>query len=188
MAVSVSYPGVYVQEVPSGVRTISGVSTSVGLFIGLTSTGPVNEPTRCFSYTDYVRAYGDDASAGDMTRHLKLAFLNGLTDCYVLRVADGATEAAVTLEAEDDTDVLLLTARYPGSAGDNIRAAVTYSGNDPEGTFNITLFRWVDQGNGTIVAREAESWTAAARPAATDDEATPRDVIYAQNESEDHIP
>ncbi len=159
MAASVSYPGVYVKEVPSGVRTISGVSTSVGLFIGFTKTGPVDKPTRCFSYTDYERVYGADTSAGDMTRHVKLAFLNGLTDCYVLRVADGATEAAVTLEAEDDTDVLRLTARHPGSDGDKIRATLTYNGNDPEGTFNITLFRWADRGNGTIVAQDTESWT-----------------------------
>ena len=158
MAVAVSYPGVYVQEVPSGVRTISGVSTSVGLFIGFTKSGPVSKPTRCFSYTDYVRAYGDDTTAGDMARHVKLAFLNGMTDCYVLRIAEGASEAAVTLEAEDGTNVLRLTALSPGASGDNIRAAVTYSGNDPEGTFNLSLFRWVDQGNGTIVAQESERW------------------------------
>ena len=35
---------------------------------------------------------------------------------------------------------------------------------------------------------EDYSCTAAARPAATGDEATPRDVIYAQHEYEDHIP
>ncbi len=63
--------------------------------------------------------------SGDMTRHVKLAFLNGMTECYVLRVADGADKAAVTLRAEDDltrgrrqhpTDVLRLTARHPGES------------------------------------------------------------------------
>ena len=39
MPVQVSYPGVYVQEVPSGVRAITGVSTSVALFIGMTKRG-----------------------------------------------------------------------------------------------------------------------------------------------------
>ena len=34
MAVTPTYPGVYVQEVPSGVRAIAGVSTSIGMFIG----------------------------------------------------------------------------------------------------------------------------------------------------------
>lgn len=30
----VNYPGVYVEEVPSGVRTIMGVATSITAFIG----------------------------------------------------------------------------------------------------------------------------------------------------------
>lgn len=34
MPVALSYPGVYIEEVPSGVRTITGVATSIALFIG----------------------------------------------------------------------------------------------------------------------------------------------------------
>jgi phage tail sheath protein FI len=30
----VTYPGVYIQEIPSGVRTITGVATSITAFIG----------------------------------------------------------------------------------------------------------------------------------------------------------
>ena len=47
MPISPTYPGVYVQEVPSGVRTITGVSTSIGLFVGFTRSGPVDTPTLC---------------------------------------------------------------------------------------------------------------------------------------------
>ena len=35
----VSYPGVYIEEVPSGVRTITGVATSITAFIGRTLRG-----------------------------------------------------------------------------------------------------------------------------------------------------
>src|SRR5438128_444986 len=35
MPVSVSYPGVYIQEIPSGVHTITGVATSITAFVGL---------------------------------------------------------------------------------------------------------------------------------------------------------
>jgi uncharacterized protein len=38
-----TYPGVYVEEVPSGVRPITGVSTSVPAFIGVTESGLVGE-------------------------------------------------------------------------------------------------------------------------------------------------
>ena len=41
MPVPQSYPGVYVREIPSGVRTITGVSTSVTAFAGVAKRGPV---------------------------------------------------------------------------------------------------------------------------------------------------
>jgi phage tail sheath protein FI len=43
MPVAVSYPGVYIQEIPSGVRTITGVSTSIAAFFGRTQKGPINK-------------------------------------------------------------------------------------------------------------------------------------------------
>jgi phage tail sheath protein FI len=48
-----TYPGVYIQELPSGVRTIAGVSTSVTAFIGRTARGPVNEPVNVNSFADF---------------------------------------------------------------------------------------------------------------------------------------
>ena len=159
MPVSPTYPGVYVQEVPSGVRTITGVSTSIGLFVGFTRSGPVDTPTLCTSLSDYTRVYGDDTTAGDMARQVKLFFFNGGTQCYVVRVAEGAVPASVTLRAQDGvTGVLTLTAASAGLSGDLIRAAVTYSGTQPEDTFNLELFRWEAQPNGTLIARDPEVW------------------------------
>lgn len=36
--VAVSYPGVYVEEIPSGVRTMTGVATSIAAFVGKNQT------------------------------------------------------------------------------------------------------------------------------------------------------
>ncbi len=44
MPVTPSFPGVYIEEVPSGVRTITGVATSITAFIGRALRGPVDEP------------------------------------------------------------------------------------------------------------------------------------------------
>lgn len=159
MPVSPTYPGVYVQEVSSGVRTIAGVSTSIALFVGYTKSGPLNEATQCFSFSDYLREFGDDVTAGDMARHVKLFFQNGGTNCYVFRVADNTANSTVTLESEAGTSVLTLTAKNPGTAGDLIRATVTYSGNQPEDTFNLTIFRWEVQSNGTLLAKDTETWS-----------------------------
>jgi phage tail sheath protein FI len=41
-----TYPGVYVEEVPSGVRTIAGVSTSDTAFIDFFGRGPMNRAVR----------------------------------------------------------------------------------------------------------------------------------------------
>jgi phage tail sheath protein FI len=55
MPVAVSYPGVYIQEIPSGVHTITGVSTSLTAFVGRTYRGPVNTPISISSFADFQR-------------------------------------------------------------------------------------------------------------------------------------
>jgi Bacteriophage tail sheath protein len=155
---AVSYPGVYVQEVPSGVRTIVGVSTSIGLFIGTARKGPMFKPVRCTNYQDFVRAFSDDPTAGQLAHYVRLFFLNGGFDCFVMRIADGATQAFVELQNEAGDEVLRLTAKDPGLAGENIRALVTYNGPQPETTFNIDLFRLEIDPAGNRTKTETESW------------------------------
>src|SRR5205085_11909750 len=53
-----TYPGVYVEEIPSGVRTIVGVSTSIAAFIGRALSGPVHQPVTINSYGDFERIFG----------------------------------------------------------------------------------------------------------------------------------
>ncbi|MDJ0818885.1 MAG: phage tail sheath subtilisin-like domain-containing protein [Desulfobacterales bacterium] len=160
MPIAPTYPGVYVQEVPSGVRTIAGVSTSIALFIGMTKKGPLNQPIRCPNYTEFVRNFSDDTSVGDLPRAVKLFFTNGGTDCYVMRIAQGVGYSNVTLQAEDGlTPTLDLTAKSPGSEGEWIRTAVTYNGLQPESTFNITIFSWKFDGGGNKSAEASETFS-----------------------------
>lgn len=58
MAATYPYPGVYVEEIPSGVRTIVGVSTSDTAFVDFFQRGPVNEAVRITSFGDFVRIFG----------------------------------------------------------------------------------------------------------------------------------
>lgn len=156
---AISYPGVYVQEVPSGVRTIVGVGTSIGMFIGTAKRGPINRPVRCTSYTDYARTYGEDPSGGQMVRYVKLFFLNGGTDCYVMRIADGEVQAQIVLRNEAGANTLRLNAKDAGLDGNNIRAAVSYAGAQPEVTFSIELFRWELDSSGQRVKKDAENFS-----------------------------
>ena len=58
MPVNPTYPGVYIEELPSGVRTIVGVATSITAFLGRTTVGPVNEPVIINNFGDYERIFG----------------------------------------------------------------------------------------------------------------------------------
>ena len=60
MPLQLTSPGVYIQEVSSGVRTIAGVATSVAAFVGAAPRGPINKATRIYSFADFERAFGDD--------------------------------------------------------------------------------------------------------------------------------
>ena len=44
MPAALTYPGVYIEEIPSGVRTITGVATSITAFVGYTQRGPTDDP------------------------------------------------------------------------------------------------------------------------------------------------
>lgn len=158
MPVTPTYPGVYVQEVPSGVRTIAGVSTSVGMFIGASKQGPMFTPVRCVNYSAFRSKFGEDSSAGSLAQYVKLFFLNGGTDCYVMRIAQGATASTVTLKTEAGGNTLVLTAKDLGVSGENIRALVTYNGTQPEITFNLEVFRWEVDSTGTRQKKAGETW------------------------------
>lgn len=139
--VQVSYPGVYVQEVSSGSRTITGVSTSIAMFVGRTDRGVMNKPTRLFNYTDFVRTFGQSSAKSELATAVRLFFNNGGTQAYVLRIANGATKATVTLLDSDDAATLKLDAREDGSRGGEIRVAVDYNTLNPATTFNLHVFR-----------------------------------------------
>src|SRR5207244_1348100 len=97
---ALTYPGVYIEELPSGVRTIAGVGTSIALFVGRTTQGPLNAPVRCQTLTDFGTTFSWDDPSGDLPRAVRLFFANGGSDCYVMRIASGAHSATVTLNTE----------------------------------------------------------------------------------------
>lgn len=112
MPSQLTYPGVYVEEIPSGVRTITGASTSVALFVGYTPRGPLDKPVRIFNFGEYERTFGaldstSDPSApayrgldpsSDLSYAVYHYFLNGGTDAYVIRVAAGAVKAGISVD------------------------------------------------------------------------------------------
>jgi len=162
MATVVSYPGVYVQEIPSGVRTIVGVGTSVGLFVGRARKGELYRPVQCLSIQDFDRAFTSQYADSDLARSVRLFFQNGGTQCYVSRIADEQAAAStlaaaqIRLRTEGGAASLDITSRSPGTFGNDIRMAVNYNTTDPESTFNLEVFRWTRTSTGADVKTDVE--------------------------------
>jgi hypothetical protein len=110
------------------------------------------------NYAAFAELFGEDASAGQLAQYVRLFFLNGGTDCWVMRTAHLPFASSVTLRNEAGTaDALILTAKDQGADGENIRVSVSYSGAQPEVTFNMDLFAWELQ-SGVRVKTRQESW------------------------------
>ncbi len=151
--VQVSYPGVYVQEVSSGVRSITSVSTSIGAFFGRASKGPINQAVRILSLSDYERKFGAAFAKGKLAENVQMFFNNGGTDCYVVRLARGAVKASVTIAAQDSTqNVLNVAAKAEGLWANTVRLEVDYNTVTPEESFNLNV---IQEDGGTVVATES---------------------------------
>ncbi len=139
MPVQVSFPGVYIQEVPSGVHTITGVATSIAAFIGRASKGKMNKATRILSLADYARAFGDPHPNSDLANDVKLFFANGGTECFVIRIANQPKAASVTLKSLQGTNVLEAVAKAEGLWANTVRMEVDYNTPNPDETFNLRM-------------------------------------------------
>ncbi len=139
MPVTPTYPGVYIEEVPSGVRTITGVSTSVTAFVGSAKRGPINKAKRILSYVDYERDFGGLDTGSKMSYAVRQFYLNGGSDAWIVRVAKDAFVAQKNLAKNGSGDVLEITALDEGNAGNHIEVRVDYATSNPASTFNLTL-------------------------------------------------
>src|SRR6478609_3645996 len=96
--VQVSYPGVYIQEIPSGVHTITGVATSITAFIGRAVRGDINEPVEIFGFGDYTRIFGGLSLDSSMSYAVQQFFQNGGSDALIVRVYHaGGTDGVAKL-------------------------------------------------------------------------------------------
>jgi phage tail sheath protein FI len=126
MPSSLTYPGVYIEEVPSGVHTITGVSTSDTAFIDFFARGPVDEATRITSFADFERVFGGLDSRSEASYAIQQFYLNGGSVAWVVRVvASNASTAGRTLTGGSPTqDALVVEAASQGQWGNNVQVAV----------------------------------------------------------------
>jgi uncharacterized protein len=162
MPVAVSYPGVYIEEVPSGVRSIAGVATSVAAFVDAFRSGPLDKAVQVFDFGEFERTFGGLSATSEASYGIQQFFLNGGSDAYVVRVTSttankGAVAAAITLlDKTGGSALLTASAANPGAWGNDVRLDVDYNAADPTKQFNLTVTRTaLVNGAPAVVATES---------------------------------
>ncbi len=155
MPVTPTYPGVYIEEIPSGVRTITGVSTSVTAFIGYTPKGPVDKAVHIFNFGDFDRNFGGLSKDSELGYAVQQFFLNGGSEAWVVREASGATKASVALcRSSDAKKMLKITASSEGTWANYLKLDVDYATTNPDSTFNLSVTEYTPQGTDLVQGRK----------------------------------
>ena len=125
MPSTLTYPGIYIEEIPSPVRTIVGVPTAVAAFVGRARMGPIDRPVRIKGFGDFDRYFGGLWSFSELGQAVQQYFQNGGADAYVVRVASpGATTLTF---APPGGGPLVLTATNPGSWANSMTITVDHA-------------------------------------------------------------
>lgn len=142
------HPGVYVEEIPSGARSIEGAGTSTTIFVGQTERGPL-APTKIKGKADYERQFGGyerdvggvpaSAARVEMRYAMDAFFANGGTTAYILR-AIPATVTAVTGNRTDGSAAVVLDASSPGKWSDSVQVRFTTSSYEPATRFKVEVW------------------------------------------------
>lgn len=117
-------PGVYITEIPSGSRAITGVATSITAFVGRAARGPVEEPVQIASFAEFTQVFGGLWRESALGYAVRDFYLTGGGTALVVRLAGGATSASL------DVGGLGLIAAGPGSWGNALQADVRHPAPD----------------------------------------------------------
>jgi len=105
MSGSYSYPGIYIQELPSSSHAIVPAPTSIAAFIGYShpyKTASFGVAQQIFSFSDYETYFGGLFSSGltdaSLARAVYQFFLNGGSNAYVVGLQPGLFTQSATTE------------------------------------------------------------------------------------------
>ncbi len=117
-----TYPGVYIEELSSGVHTITGVATSIAAFVGWAPQGPVTEATMVESWADYQAQFGGLDARSLLGYAVNQFFSNGGQQAYIVRLVWNTTLTAAP--ATYPVPAATAVAAGLGSASTEITASV----------------------------------------------------------------
>ncbi|MCW5624993.1 MAG: hypothetical protein KIT73_09785, partial [Burkholderiales bacterium] len=142
-------PGVYVEEVPSGVRVITGVATSITAFVGRALRGPTDtdaaSPVRITNFAGYERIFGGLWAESPMSFAVQQFFANGGTEALIVRIHRHAKTARVRVPLSNGARVAFVAAN-PGAWGARVRIRIDHevesvaaAAEPPDTLFNLHI-------------------------------------------------
>jgi hypothetical protein len=155
MPEQLTYPGVYIQEASSGVRAITGVSTSLTAFIGRALKGDTDKPILITSYADYERKFGGLWYESTMSYAVRDFFLNGGSQAIIVRIIINADSAKLNVAMLNSPfGQLVIKASSPGAWGNKISISINFDVGDtplplsppssppsnPDNLFNLIVY------------------------------------------------
>ncbi|MCK4762158.1 MAG: phage tail sheath family protein [Candidatus Aminicenantes bacterium] len=139
---NVTYPGVYMEEISSGVRPLAAASTSTAAFVGLTEKGPTDGVERITNWTEYQKHYGIFIPGSYLAESVFQFFNNGGSQCYIVRVTrTDAAAAAVTVQNREATpaDAITFSAKNEGAWGNSLHLQIEDGTDDSANTFKVSI-------------------------------------------------
>ena len=139
-------PGVYVEEVEAGARPIEGVGTAVAAFVGFAAKGEYNTATLVSNWAQYTEKFGDFAEGCYLPLAVYGYFLNGGTNCYVVRVGGSKSAAALPAGPQAQLGAYRVSARELGAGSLSVEVGDPAGENAPEDRFSLLV-----KDNGKVV-------------------------------------
>ncbi len=81
----ITYPGVYIEEIPCAVHQIPGVFTPVAVFVGWAPQGPLHHATLVRSWREFETQFLGPAPPGNLGNAVHQFFVNGGQQLYIVR-------------------------------------------------------------------------------------------------------
>lgn len=130
-------PGLYLEEVSGGAKTIAGVGTSTGAFVGIAEKGIKNKAVLVTNWSQFVKEFGNFIPNAYLAYGVYSFFAEGGTSCYVVRASsDDAKSASVSVK-DGSVEVIKISARSEGIWGNRITVII----DDPSEKSKDTHFK-----------------------------------------------
>lgn len=149
MPITPTYPGVYIEEIPSGVRTITGVATSITAFIGSALRGSTNEPVLINNFGDFESLFGGLRVEYPMSYAVRDFYLNGGSQAIIVRLYKAKPNKDG--KARFTTGGLSLEAASQGKWGEKLSIKVDRDGITDDIKTRYSLPASIDLFNLTII-------------------------------------